>query len=199
MKRASRVSTSMTARLVFVGVKIDVLALAHQAMEQGSELGQPLDARDAGDLLRLLLGKLVALPGREQLVGLAHKEDFPQLVVVRVRVKQEDSLLLFNAGEVEEVGVLAQGQRAIGAGVQAVVGIDQGQRVGEEQLGEVCPVIAEQLWIDWVITHKGHQTLVAYISAVRDDGKLQLIAEPAASRLQTPTACPDLTMVPGTG
>ena len=76
--------------LVLVGVQVDVLALAHQPVEHRGELGQPLDLLDAGELPGLVLGQLVPLPGREQLVRLAQEQDLAQLLVVRVRVEQQD-------------------------------------------------------------------------------------------------------------
>ena len=66
-------------------------------------------------------------------VRFAQEEDLAHLFLVRVRVDKEDTFLLFDAGEIKQIRVGLEPQRAIGIGREDVIGIDQGQRIGKHQ------------------------------------------------------------------
>ena len=130
--------------LVFVGVKVNVFGLAEELAEEDGKLGEPLDGFDAGDFLGFLLGVFVAFPDFQVLVGFAEEKDFAKFFVVGVRGQDKDAFLLFDAGEVEEVGIGYGEEGAVGVGGGDVVRIYRGDGVGEEESGEAVAVGGEE-------------------------------------------------------
>ena len=130
--------------LVLVRVQINVLALAHQAVEERGEFTQPMHARHAARRARLLLRQLVAFPRFEQRMQIADEEDLALLLVVRVRVEEEDALLLLEAGEVKQIRMRHEPQRAVGVGGKNVVGVHHGEGVGLQHRLQTRAVLGEQ-------------------------------------------------------
>jgi hypothetical protein len=89
--------------VVLVGVQIDVLQLAHETMENRGKFREPLHFLDAGDGLRFVLRMLVAFPRFQVGVRFTDEQHLAQFLVVGIGGEQEHRLLLFDAGEVEEV------------------------------------------------------------------------------------------------
>src|SRR5688572_7166033 len=67
--------------LVFVGVQINMLAFAHQSMEQARKILQPMNLLNPRDFARFLLGKFVPFPNCEFLVCFAQEQKLPMLLV----------------------------------------------------------------------------------------------------------------------
>ena len=82
--------------------------------------------------LRFFAGELVAFPQFILRGGFAQKKNFAMLLLIGVRIEQQDGLLLFDAGQVEQIRVGAHRQCAVGVGRENVVGIDDDQRVGKQ-------------------------------------------------------------------
>src|SRR6185369_10634621 len=55
--------------LVFVGVEVDVIALAHETMEEGAKVGEPLDPFYPGNPAGFFFAELMAFPGFQVRVG----------------------------------------------------------------------------------------------------------------------------------
>ncbi len=143
--------------LVFVGIEVDVFGFAGEAVEGPGEIGEPLDVLDAGDGAGLVLGEFVAFPDGDEVGGLAEEEDLALAFVFGVGEEEEHGFLLGDAGEVEQVGIGDETAGAVGVGGRNVVGVDDGQRAGEEQLAEACPVLDEQRGINGGVTHAGKE------------------------------------------
>jgi len=140
--------------LVLVGVEVDVLAFAHEAAEDAGEFGQPFDARDAGAFAGLLFGEFVAFPDGDEFAGFAQEQDFSEFLVVGIGIDEQDAFFLVDAGEVKEVGVLAQAEGAVGVGGGDVIGIDDDEGVGQQEFGQPRAVVNEQGRVDGSVTHK---------------------------------------------
>jgi len=128
---------------VLVAVEVNVLGLAHEAMEELREIGKPLDASDTAELARLLFREFCTFPELQFGRGFAEEKDLAMFFVVRIRIKQEDLLFLLNAGQIKEVRIRGHGHSAIGIGHWHVVGVDDGQRIGKQQSFEALPVGTE--------------------------------------------------------
>ncbi len=133
--------------LVLVGVEINMIALAHQAVKQGLKIGEPFDPRDTRHFPGFFLSELVTFPRFGVQGGLAKEENLPLIFLVRARIKQKNSFLLLDAGEIEQVGILAQQHGAVGIGGQDVVGVDNGQRIGQQEFFEAFAVRDEQFGV----------------------------------------------------
>ena len=121
---------------VLVLVEVAAAALGHEALDGPLQHGQPLNLLHAGLGGGFRLGQLGALPDGNLLVGLRDEQDLPVGRIVRVGEEQQHGLLLVHTGEVEHVGVLPEGQGAVGAGRVDVVGAEQGHRAGAHGLGK---------------------------------------------------------------
>src|SRR5438034_10528491 len=75
------------------------------------------------------------------------------ILLMRVRVQQQNTFLLFNPREVEQVGVLLEQERAVRVGRQDVVGIDDSQRIWAQQFFQAGPIRHEQLRINGGVSH----------------------------------------------
>ena len=73
----------------------------------------------------------MTLPGLALGRGLADEKNLALVFFVRVRVEQQDGFLLFDAGQVEQIGIWPQQQHPVGVGGQNVIGIGYCQRVGQ--------------------------------------------------------------------
>jgi len=104
-----------------------MIALAHKAMKQWPERRQPLHPLDAGNPARLFFGQLVALPLFHFGIGLAQKQDLALILLMSLRVQQQNRFLLLDAGEIKQVGVRPEHQRAVRIRRQNVIGIQRGQ------------------------------------------------------------------------
>lgn len=81
--------------------EIDVLAVAHQAMEKRWKLAQPLNILDAGNLSGFLLGQLMAFPDLGVRGGLAQKKNFALVFIRGIGIENENTLLLGDACQVK--------------------------------------------------------------------------------------------------
>ena len=139
--------------LVLVGVEIRTLRLAHQHAEHPRKLRQPLHVFNPRNLPRILLAVLVALPNLQVLIRLPHKQNLAMLLIHRIREQQQHTLLLLNAAQEKQVGIGLHRQRTIGIGWQHVVGIQNGQGTGCDQIGKPLAVLDEQFVFDWLVSH----------------------------------------------
>lgn len=130
--------------LVLVGVEKDMIALAHQPVEQPEKLGQPMDVLNAGQGARGGFVQFAALPNLILLGRLAEEQDFPVLLFIGIRINDQDGLFLFDAGKVEQVRINDRSLRAIGIGGAEVIGIDHHQRVLGQQGGQSTAVFNKQ-------------------------------------------------------
>ena len=138
---------------VLVGRQIDVVGLRDQPVDPRFEAVRPFDPLDPGCFARLLLVELFTVPDRDVLAGLLDEEDFPLLGVRGIGHQHQHGLLLVDAGEVEEVGVLLERHRPVGVGRVDVVGQHDGDAVRLEQGAEFLAVADEQLGVDGVVAH----------------------------------------------
>jgi hypothetical protein len=115
---------------VFVGIEPDVVGLAHEAMEELGNFGDPLDIADAGGFPGGFAGQLVTFPDGDEVAGFAEEQDLALPLVVGVGEDEEDGFLLFDAGQVEEVGIGDGSEGAVGVGGGDVVGIDDRDGAG---------------------------------------------------------------------
>lgn len=113
---------------VLVGGEVEGFRLEGESGECDVVGGEPFDALDAGAFRGLLFGELRTFPDGDGFVGLAEEEDFPVLEVVGAGEEDEDAFFLGDAGEIEEVAVLFEGQGGVGVGGENIVGMDDGKR-----------------------------------------------------------------------
>ena len=148
---------------VLVAVQVQVFALRHQALDGGLKTACPEHRANAAQIARFLLAELGALPDRDQLAGLAHKEDLAVLRVHRIREEQQDRLLLVDAREVEDIAGLLEGHRTIGTGGHDVVAVEDGQTAFLQMLTETGAVLA---------VGGGGEGLVAHEFDVKCEGRM---------------------------
>jgi hypothetical protein len=86
---------------VFVSVDVEILRLDREAPEQAIKFLRPFYLGDAGVLRRFALAEFVSLPECVLLVWLAEKKYLAHFLIVCIREKNEQRLLLFDAGEVK--------------------------------------------------------------------------------------------------
>ena len=141
--------------LVFVGIEIDVLGLAHQAVEQRREVRQPFHALNSGHALGLLLGEFVAFPGGDEITGFAQEQNLPLAFVIRLGKEKENAFLLLDAAEVEKVGVGNGSHQTVGIGGHEIIGVHDHQRFREEEPFETVPVVNEELRVNRFVAHDG--------------------------------------------
>ena len=135
-KRASRLWHFDDGALVLVGIEEDVVALAHQAMEEAGKFRQPVDVLDAGSRLRLLLVEFVAFPAFVFGRGLAQEETVRASFRRPRRGKGRRMVcFLFDAGEIEEIGVGGHGGGAVAVGGGNVVGVEDSEGIGAAAIG----------------------------------------------------------------
>ena len=144
--------------LVFVGVEVDPLALAHERVQHARQVGQPADLCHARNLPRLVLGELVALPGGEQFIRLADEEHLPLGGVDRVGRKHEHALLLLDPREPEEVAGRMEPERAVARGGQQIGGVHDDEALRRQKRRQVLTVGEEQGWLDRGVTHGQHSS-----------------------------------------
>jgi hypothetical protein len=88
---------------VFIAVQANVLALAHQSMKQARELAEIMHSLDTADGAGFLLREFVAFPYFKVGFHIANEKQFAVLLVMRVRVEQQNRLLLFDAREIKQI------------------------------------------------------------------------------------------------
>ena len=119
--------------LVFVGVEVDPLALAHECVQHARKVREPADLRHAGNLPRLILGELVALPGGEQFIRLTDEEHLPLRGVDRVGGEHEHALLLLDPREPEEIAGWMEPERAVARGGQQIGGVHHDEALRRQE------------------------------------------------------------------
>src|SRR4051812_24647504 len=82
---------------MLVGIEENAFGLAHDALENALKIREPFHARDAAELLGFVFGELVAFPGFEFGFGFAQKKNFAMLLVIGVRINEENRFLLLDA------------------------------------------------------------------------------------------------------
>ena len=70
---------------------------------------------DSGNLSCILLVVLEAFPNSQMLAWFAQKEDFAMLGVRSIGEQDENAFFLFNPGQVEQVGIRMDDERAVRA------------------------------------------------------------------------------------
>ena len=75
------------------------------------------------------------------------------LFVICVRVKQQDRLFLPDSGEVIQISIRNQPQRAVGVGGEHVVRIHDRERIGQHQALETIAIGDKQVGKDGVVMH----------------------------------------------
>ena len=126
--------------LVFVAVQINMLALAHEPVGQARELREPVNFPNATNRAGFLLRQLVAFPQFQFGCRLAEEKNLAVLFLIGIGIHQKDGLLLFDACEVEQVRVRSHRHCAVGVSRQDVVGVDERQRVRQQQFLQSPPV-----------------------------------------------------------
>ena len=69
----------------------------------------------------------MSFPNLEILVWLADEKDFALVLVGGLGIEHQDRLLLFDAGQVKEIGIGDQRQRGIGVARQDIIRINDRQ------------------------------------------------------------------------
>lgn len=101
---------------VLVGIEENHFGVAQQLAEQTGQLRHPAYGGYPGNLRGFLLGMLVSLPDGTERGWLAQEKNFAVAWIKRIRSEQQYGFFLFDAGEVEQVGVGLHGQQRIGVG-----------------------------------------------------------------------------------
>ncbi|MCK6501754.1 MAG: hypothetical protein L6Q38_19940, partial [Nitrospira sp.] len=140
---------------VLVAIEPDVLGLAHEAMKDPGEFGDPLDIANAGGFARRFAGEFLSFPGGDQIAGFAQEQNFALPFVIRVGKHHQDGFLLLDSGEVEEVRVRCEAQGAVSVGGEDVVGVDDGDGTGGQEAHQTSAIADEQLGIDRRVSHAG--------------------------------------------
>ena len=106
---------------VFGNVEIDVLRLHHHGVEDALELLVEIDVLDAGNRGGVSFGEPMAEP--DDLLGrrVLDEEGFAVGGVRVPRGEQQGGLLLVNAAEIEQLGILPEGVRGVAAARVLVV------------------------------------------------------------------------------
>jgi hypothetical protein len=138
---------------MLVRIQKDVVGLAHHAAHQHRKFLQPVDARDAGHLLRLFFRQLVPLPRRDVLVGLAHEQHLAVLFLVSLRTNHKNRLLLAHARQVKQIGVRHRHHRAVRVRRHNVVRIHDDHRLLRKQRPQTLAVRLEKFGIDRRMSH----------------------------------------------
>ena len=138
---------------VLVGIEPDMFGLAHEAVEELREFGNPLDIANARGFASAIFVEFPALPGGDQFGGFPEKKDFPLAFIVCIWEQQQNRFLLFHPGEMEEVGVRGESKGPVGVGGEDVVRIDEHQGAGREELHQSAAVADEELRIDGRMAH----------------------------------------------
>src|SRR6059058_4161794 len=129
-----------------------MIALAHEPVKERLESRKPFHSFDTGHLPGFLLGEFMSFPPFQVWIGLAQKENLALVLFVGLGIKQEDRFLLLDAGEIKKVGIWLEHQRAVCVRGQNVVGIESGQRIGQQQrseerrVGKECVTTCRSRW-----------------------------------------------------
>jgi hypothetical protein len=130
-----------------------MVTLAHEAVEDSMKFRKPFDTLNPGDFAGFFFSQFVSFPCLGQRVGLAEKQDFSLVFFVGIRIKQKDSFLLLDAGEIKKVRIRAQQQDAIGVCGQDVIAVHDCQGVRKQQLPQIASVGREQLAVYRSVSH----------------------------------------------
>src|ERR1019366_1993623 len=131
--RASRLSTSMTARLCSLVLRKTWSQSHMSRWNSRGKLGKPVNILNSGEVARFLFGQLAAFPYFAFFRWLAQEQQFAMLFVVGVGIDNQFRLLLFDARQIKQVGVGNGGLRAIGIGRASIIRVDDHQGVGWQE------------------------------------------------------------------
>ena len=146
--------------LVLIGVEPDRLGLAHQPMENPGKVRHPMHRSNAGDLHGLGLRQLVPLPDGDDFARLAQEQHLPHALVLGRREEHQDGLFLFDAAQVEQVGVGHHPECTVGIGGKNVIRIENDHGPRREQRAKSLSVLGKQGERDRSVSH-GLQILPA--------------------------------------
>ena len=139
---------------VLVGVDVEILRLDREAAEQTVKFLRPFYFGDAGVLRRFVFAEFVAFPKCVLLVWLAKKKYLAHFLIVCIGEKNEQRLLLLDAGEVKQIAVCTEGIRGVRIGRENVVRIDDCDGLGREQRCEPGAVFDVKFRVERLVAHR---------------------------------------------
>ena len=138
---------------LLVVVEVERLRLGHQAVERTFERRRPLGIADPRFRMGLRFGEFGSLPNRQLFIRFRREQNLTVSGIVGVGEQQQHRLLLVHPGQIKNVCMLLEGQRAVRARGVDVVAEKQGKSTGLHGLHECFSVPGVEVGGEFLVPH----------------------------------------------